>query len=166
MPDLAQNPIPEQILPKPEVVAPVEQIEISSLRADQLALEEAEKSPALRDEEGEQESIPTEQEVKAFEKDPVLVEIEGILEKDLKDIFMSLPAETKPLFKQKGEQIAKAITDAIKLNRLNSDEIMGMIFDWLKLIPGVNLGYLEQEAGLKTRKILEYYNVLNTKPQA
>ncbi len=166
MPDLAQNPIPEQILPKPEVVAPVEQIEISSLRADQLALEEAEKSPAIRDEEGEQETIPTEQEVKAMEKDPVYEEVEGILEKDLKNIYSSLPVESKPLFRLGGEKIAHTYADSIKMDRLNPDEVMGMTFDWLKTLPDANRGWLEQEAGLKTRNILEYYNVLKSKPKA
>lgn len=139
--------------------------EISGLEADELALEktiEIEK-PILEAEKEKIGSIPTghvtaavptQDQVTALEKDQVTIEVEQILEKNLSEIYNSLPDDVKPVFKKKGEQTALAITDMVKRAAVKMSEVMRIVMDWLKIIPGVNRFYLEQEAKIKSDHIV------------
>lgn len=139
--------------------------EISGLEADELALErttEIEK-PILEAEKEHIGSVPTthttssvatQDQVQALEKDQVTIEVEQILEKDLAEIYDSLPEDVKPVFKKKGEQTALAITDMVKRATVKMSEVMKLVMDWLKIIPGVNRFYLEQEAKIKSDHIV------------
>jgi len=40
--------------------------------------------------------------------------------------------------------------------RLNSAAIMELVYEWLRMIPKVNKFFLEQEAKIKTDKLLKY----------
>lgn len=139
--------------------------EISGLEADELVFErtaEIEK-PIL---EAEKEnigktavtdvtsSVPSQDQIQISEKDQVTVEVERILEKNMADIYQSLPDNVKPVFKKKGEQTALAITEMVKRTVVKMNEVMQMIVDWLKIIPGVNRFYLEQEAKIKSDHIV------------
>ncbi len=139
--------------------------EISGLEADELALEktieiekpilEAEKEKAGSNATGHiASSIPTQDQVTALEKDQVTIEVEQILEKNLSEIYNSLPDDVKPVFKKKGEQTALAITDMVKRAAVKMSEVMRIVMDWLKIIPGVNRFYLEQEAKIKSDHIV------------
>lgn len=148
---------PEQ---KAEQVAPAE---LSSTKADELALEQAmeKEAPVL---EAEKEKVgaaavttsplPTQAQVMALEKDQTAVEVEDILEDGLKDIYAKLPDNLKPVFKQKGEETAQAISQMIKKAAVKIGEIMKLILSWLKIIPGVNRFFLEQEAKIKADRIV------------
>lgn len=87
-------------------------------------------------------------------KDPVLVQIESILEEDLQDLYRDLPPELKPKFKQKGEEAARVIRDMIARAKVKARKVLKLLTDWLKMIPGVNKFFLEQEAALKAQKIM------------
>lgn len=139
--------------------------EISGLEADELAFErtvETEKSilEAEKEKTGSNSaahvtsSIPTQAQVTALEKDQVTIEVEQILEKNLADIYQSLPEDVKPVFKKKGEQTALAITEMVKRAAVKMNEVMQLVVDWLKIIPGVNRFYLEQEAKIKSDHIV------------
>lgn len=136
--------------------------ELSSNEADRRSLEHViESESAILEDVSEAAGsvpvtaapIPTAQQVKALEKDQVTVEVENILEKDLKDIYSSLPDNLRPVFKTKGEETAQAISEMIKKASLRLGEVMDLILAWLKIIPGVNKFFLEQEAKIKTDRI-------------
>lgn len=137
--------------------------ELSSTRADELALEQiSEKEEPLLEAEKEKVGaatvttvpIPTQAQVVALEKDQATVEVEGILEDGLKDVYGKLPDNLKPVFKQKGEETAQAISRMVKEASVKFGEIMKLILSWLKIIPGVNRFFLEQEAKIKADRIV------------
>lgn len=88
-------------------------------------------------------------------KDEVTIEVEKVLEEGMGPFFQSLPPEARPLFKQKGEEAALKIGDMLRTLKVNVKKISDLIVAWLKTIPGVNKYFLEQEAKIKTDKIME-----------
>lgn len=100
--------------------------------------------------------LPTETEVKAVAKDKVTVEVEKLLEKNLGDIYTSLPDNIKPFFKSHGEKIAQTVVGMINNKSFDGGVVMEMVEDWLKLVPKSNSLFLEQEAKLKTDSIVKY----------
>lgn len=87
-------------------------------------------------------------------KDEVLTQVEKILEEDLENIYFNLPAETRQKFHDKGEETAGKIRMILGQAGIQVKKILNLIRDWLKIIPGVNKFFLEQEAKIKTDKIL------------
>lgn len=87
-------------------------------------------------------------------KDPMTARIEDVLADDLTDVFLKMSPEKQAEFKQKGEETASAIRQMIEGAKVNARKVFDLIRDWLKLIPGVNKFFLEQEAKIKTDKIL------------
>lgn len=88
-------------------------------------------------------------------RDPVLAQIENILEEDLKEVYAGLTPELKPQFKAKGEEAAKTIRDMIDRAKLKARKVLKLIKSWLKMVPGINRFFLEQEAAIKAQKIME-----------
>jgi hypothetical protein len=81
-------------------------------------------------------------------------EIEDILEEDLGDIYKSLPDSKKARFREEGEETVSKIRNVTRKPNVNSKKIFGLIRKWLRIIPGVSRFFLEQEAKIKTDKIL------------
>ncbi len=81
-------------------------------------------------------------------------EIEDILEEDLKELYLAMPPQAQAEFRAKGEQTRSKIRELVRAARVNAKKIFQLIRDWLKMIPGVNRFFLEQEAKIKTDKIL------------
>jgi hypothetical protein len=86
-------------------------------------------------------------------KDPVLVQIESVLEEDLTDLFLAMSPDFQARFKKVGEDTAQQIKALLEQTKVNFHKIFSLIKHWLKLIPGVNRFFLEQEAKIKTDKI-------------
>lgn len=86
--------------------------------------------------------------------DPIAEKIEDILEEDLTDLYLSLPQDKKALFKQKGEETVGKIRELLTSAKVNAKKIFELLRNWMKIIPGVNRFFLEQEAKIKTDKIL------------
>ncbi|MBU1164017.1 hypothetical protein KKA15_00470 [Patescibacteria group bacterium] len=111
----------------------------------------------------QQEKVSPQPELVAVKKVPIpvgqksqtLEAIEDILEEDLKDVFPSLPIGIKNEFKTKGEITAIKIEEKLQKTKIKVKEILKLIVDWLKIIPGVSKYFLEQEAKIKTDKILK-----------
>lgn len=125
-------------------------------------MEIREEEPEIEDE-SDDETLPPPAEpvttpviapVPAPPKDKLEKEIESILEEDLTEMYLSMPAELQLEFKQKGEETVSKIRVMVSKTRVNAKKIFGLIKDWLKIIPGVNRFFLEQEAKIKTDKIL------------
>ncbi len=87
-------------------------------------------------------------------RDPFIIQIEKIMEEDLGDVFIALTPVQKQQFKIKGEETAKKIQHILKTTKVNLGKIIKLIFEWLKILPGVNRFFLEQEAKIKAEKII------------
>jgi hypothetical protein len=85
-------------------------------------------------------------------------EIEKVLEEDLADAYMSMSPEKQKEFKVKGEETVKKINLILEKTKFKAKQIVDLIKSWLSMIPGVNKFFLEQEAKIKTDKILEIKN--------
>lgn len=81
-------------------------------------------------------------------------EIEEILEEDLADLYAAMPKEKQMAFKAKGEETRSVIRQLVQSLHINTKKIFFLIRAWLKMIPGVNRFFLEQEAKIKTDKVL------------
>ena len=88
-------------------------------------------------------------------KDKVYQKVESILEEDLEDMYHQLPLEKQSEFKAKGEETTGKIQEMVKSTHVKARKIVHWIKSWLKMIPGVNKFFLEQEAKIKTDKILD-----------
>jgi len=82
-------------------------------------------------------------------------EVEEILSGGLEYIFSQMPPITQQEFKNKGEMAAKKIHALLQQPKIKIKKIAGLIMDWLKIIPGVNKFFLEQESKIKVDKILK-----------
>lgn len=87
-------------------------------------------------------------------KSEVLIKIEKILEEDLVEFYFKMPPEQRKIFKEKGEETASRIEKMIEAGKTAARKILKLIREWLKLIPGVNKFFLEQEAKIKTDRIM------------
>ncbi|KKQ80025.1 MAG: hypothetical protein UT02_C0017G0008 [Parcubacteria group bacterium GW2011_GWC2_38_7] len=85
-----------------------------------------------------------------------LVAIEKILSEGLEDLYSKLPDNRKAEFRQKGEEAASTIETMMQSAKVQMKKVIGVIRDWLLMIPGVNKFFLEQETKIKADKLLEY----------
>lgn len=81
-------------------------------------------------------------------------QIEGILEEDLNELYFALPADQRVAFKQAGEVTSQKVATLLQAAVIKVKEIIKVITDWLKMIPGINRYFLEQEIKIKTDKLL------------
>lgn len=81
-------------------------------------------------------------------------EIDDILEEDLKELYVTMSPDKQAEFRQKGEETRSKIRQLVSSAKVNAKKIFALIRGWLKIIPGVNRFFLEQEAKIKTDKIL------------
>jgi hypothetical protein len=80
--------------------------------------------------------------------------VEKILAENLTDIYTQLPPLRQQEFKAAGERTAREISLLLEQAKIKINKIIGLIKKWLMLIPGVNRFFLEQEAKIKTDKIM------------
>ena len=98
-----------------------------------------------------QRKVPT---VAPKQLDRLEEEIEDVLEEDLKDLDASMPPDKQAEFREKGEETRSKIRVLVSSAKVNAKKVFQLIRGWLKIIPGVNRFFLEQEAKIKTDKIL------------
>ncbi|MCI0479664.1 hypothetical protein L0Y59_03910 [Candidatus Uhrbacteria bacterium] len=89
-------------------------------------------------------------------KDDVTVHVEKIMEEGLGTLYASLPDTAKPLFRSKGEEAAIEIAEMVSSFKVKVARVLRLIRDWLLTIPKANRYFLEQEAKIKTDRIIEY----------
>jgi len=87
-------------------------------------------------------------------RDPVTVRIEKILEDGVGDAYNRLSPIAKQEFKLKGEQTAIKIRELLKSTHVKVKKIFRLVLEWLRLLPGINRFFLEQEAKIKTDRII------------
>lgn len=84
--------------------------------------------------------------------------IENILESGMEELYMNMPEDKKVEFRKKGEETANKISILLKDVKIKFKKIIGLIIDWLNVIPGVNKFFVKQNAKIKTDQILELKN--------
>lgn len=87
-------------------------------------------------------------------RDEMAVKVERIMEEGLKDSFSRLSPVAQQEFKLKGEQTAVKIRELLKSAHVQAKKIFRLILEWLKMLPGINRFFLEQEAKIKTDRII------------
>lgn len=85
-------------------------------------------------------------------------EIDEILSAGLSEIFLKMPPKEQASFKKTGEETVKKINNLLSETKVKVNKIIDLIRRWLKIIPGVNKFFLEQEAKIKADKIINLKN--------
>lgn len=112
--------------------------------------------PAARPAVVQQASAPAPVAAPAPAKDKILKEVEDILSNGLGEIYTNLPDAKKSAFRQKGEEVAMTIRQMFVTGKVKVHTILDAIRGWLRMIPGINKFFLEQEAKIKTDRVLAY----------
>jgi len=82
-------------------------------------------------------------------------EISDVLEKNLKEDFLSMDEKRQEKFKKVGEETSRKINKLMEGAKINVKKIIKLIKEWLSIIPGVNKIFLEQSAKIKADEIME-----------
>src|SRR3989339_722450 len=86
-------------------------------------------------------------------KDDVTVRIEHVMQEGLEDAYRELTPIQQQEFKIKGEETAWQIRQLMKSTHVKIKEIFKLLLEWLRMLPGINRFFLEQEAKIKADKI-------------
>ncbi|MBI4090021.1 MAG: hypothetical protein HY421_01325 [Candidatus Kerfeldbacteria bacterium] len=86
--------------------------------------------------------------------DPLVKEIEDILSADLGPMYRTMSPSQQRVFRVEGERTAAAVRRLLEQAKLKVKTILDLIRRWLRLIPGVSKFFLEQEAKIKTDRVL------------
>lgn len=162
IPPLPTQPEPAPDDAKPEEAQPRPEHTPSPEQEGNFELQE--ESPALEEEQAVADTIDgLKQTLKGYKRkpkqipqvrDPLTIQIEAVMSEGLDDFYRSLTPIQQQQLKIKGEKIALEIRDLFRQTHLKVKKIFILILEWLKLLPGINHFFLEQEAKIKTDKIL------------
>jgi hypothetical protein len=127
----------------------------AELREKDEIKKEEEKKPAIKEKESAIQPIITSSLSVPLKKTVLEREIETVLSQDLDQVYAEMNPEQKIIFKAEGEKAAHKIAVLIKSVKVKTKQILDLIKHWLKFIPSVNKYFLEQEAKIKTDRILK-----------
>lgn len=82
-------------------------------------------------------------------------DIETVLEDGLRDMYQRMDEATRHEFRVKGEETASKISLLLRSAKVSVRKIVSLIADWLKVIPGISKLFVEQEAKIKTDRLLD-----------
>jgi len=106
-------------------------------------------------------AVPSQPSQRIAAKDPLTSEIEDIMSEDLAPMYARLSPEQKIIFKQEGERAAVKIRALLEHAKIKAKSIIEMLRKWLRLIPGVDRFFLEQEAKIKADKMLALHGKIH-----
>jgi len=89
-------------------------------------------------------------------KDDVVIHVEKIMEEGLGELYAMLPEDAKPVFRKKGEDVAIEVSTMVRSLKFEVAKVLRLIREWLLTIPKVNRFFLEQEAKIKTDKLVDF----------
>lgn len=115
------------------------------------ASQAAEAAPSISAAEALPQAAPA---VLPVHKSPLLLEIESIMEDNLREIYQNMPDELKLKFNSEGEKTAGEINNLMQSLKATTKKLIDMLKKWLLIIPGINKFFLEQEAKIKADKIM------------
>lgn len=159
-PEATPEAAPEQSPEIPEVPEAAPEIPETSQEEVESTQEAKEQAAAEVSGEGPG-SVPPPPPAPTPPKDPDLAAIEEVLAEDLVDIYVNLPENKKPAFKKKGEEVAAAVKQMVDSGKFQAKKILDLIREWLRMIPGINKFFLEQEAKIKADKIGDFVEAKN-----
>ncbi len=81
--------------------------------------------------------------------------IESILSEGLEAEYQAMSPALQARFRQEGERVAVAVQALLHHSKNIARQILTLVRRWLGMIPGVNKFFLEQEAKIKTDRLLE-----------
>lgn len=87
-------------------------------------------------------------------RDELSIKVEKILAENIREPYEKLSPIARQEFKIKGEETAAEIGGLLRATRIKVKKIFQLILEWLFLLPGVNKFFLEQEAKIKTDRVL------------
>jgi hypothetical protein len=159
-PELIRQINPETNRPEPEAV-----LESTEKEKNETSNETANKKPMETTKPTEQtekvrHSRPTNLTAIQPIRDQLTRRVEKILEEGLAEPFHRLSPLAQQEFKLKGEQTASKIGELLKSTHIKVKKIFQLIMEWLKLLPGINRFFLEQEAKIKTDRIIALHKNL------
>ena len=99
------------------------------------------------------------------QKDEVAIEVDKILEDGLGDFVEDMPAEARQRFLSKGQEVSGQIAVMVRGFRVEVRRVIQLIQEWLQTIPAVNRFFLEQEAKIKTDRIVELARIRKEEAQ-
>jgi len=85
-------------------------------------------------------------------------EVESILAEGLDDAYAAMDPLSKKEFKEEGEHAASEIRSLLADARIKIHRVLKILTDWLRMIPGVSRLFVEQEAKIKTDRLLALRN--------
>ena len=97
----------------------------------------------------------------ARQVDPLTAEVEEIMSEDLGTEYAKLSPQQRAVFRREGERAASKIRVLLEHAKVKAKSIIEIIQRWLRLIPGVNRFFLEQEAKIKADKILALHRKIH-----
>lgn len=90
------------------------------------------------------------------QKSKMVIEIEELMAQGLGDQYQRMTPEEQAEFRKVGEETASTISQLIDQFKLTAKKGLQLIRRWLRIIPGVNKFFLEQEAKIKADEIIKY----------
>ncbi len=87
-------------------------------------------------------------------RDPMIAQIENVLQDGVFEAYMAMGPAEKQAFKTRGEQVAGQVRQMLAAGKVQAKKIWQLIREWLRLIPGVSSLFVEQEAKIKTDRIV------------
>jgi len=87
--------------------------------------------------------------------DPIMLDVEKILEEGLGDYVETMPEEARARFLAKGKEVSGVLAQMVRTFNVELRKAIALIRDWLLTIPGINRYFLEQDAKIKTDRIIE-----------
>ncbi len=80
------------------------------------------------------------------------------MEEGIRESYEKLSPIAQQEFKIKGEEAADKISELLNATKIKVKKIFRLILEWLFMLPGVNRFFLEQEAKIKTDRIINLKN--------
>lgn len=148
------QPVNEELTPLQADEQALEHLKEVEAQEEFLEKEEAVSAPVIQS--PSSQTMAASAPVPAAKKDEALLEVEKILEEGLGDFVASLPEAPKTRFLALGREIAAKIARMVRDYKVKVRDVVHLIREWLLVIPGVNAFFLEQEAKIKTDRILDY----------
>lgn len=151
----SENPQGSEIIPAPQIEAAPVQVETASETGREQVATRPQPAAEVQ---GPIEAIPESGAAPAPAapaKSQTLEKIEDILEEDLEQIYFQLPPQKQAEFRAVGQETAGRIETLMTGVKINVKKILELIIRWLRIIPGVNKYFLEQEAKIKTDELLK-----------
>lgn len=151
----AENPQNQQEQIQPGFIEKPGQVEIEKIIEAPAMPEIVPETIVEEKKEAVVPSAAPQPEPQASAKSPTLAKIENILQEDLEDLYFQMPPDRQKEFREVGEKTAFKIEHMVRGVKVHVKKVLELIIRWLKIIPGINRFFLEQEAKIKTEEILK-----------